>query len=118
MKANEPVAWIDPNKKLPKDKELVSVLALRGEDDPTDIGNLYPARYNLKDKSFESCGVWFEQYEIKGWLPLTHPAKTLTYDEMEIIAEALLMIGLQDYFINYDFKEKALAILRKAQENG
>ena len=43
-------------------------------------------------------------------------AKTLTDGEMEIIAEALLMIGLQDYFINYDFKEKALAILRKASE--
>ena len=42
--------------------------------------------------------------------------KTLTDEEIEIIAEALLMIGFKDDFINYDLKEKAQAILRKAQE--
>lgn len=78
------------------------------------------------------------------WQPLyTHPVKELTEDggkvcarcgaiaydpvipqtvkepteeEIEIIIEALLMICFSDAFINYDLKEKALAILRKAQE--
>ena len=55
--------------------------------------------------------------ELDKIIPLyTHPAKTLTDEEMEIIAEALLMIGFKDDFINYDLKEKAQAILRKAQE--
>ena len=109
---NEPVAWVDPNKKLPKDRELVSVLVLRGEDDPTDIGDLYPASYNLKDKSFESCGGWFEQDEIKGWLPLTHSAKTLTDEEIEEVYESCIHNIVEGKF-RIDF---ARAILRKAQE--
>ncbi len=83
-------------------------------------------------------------YEFETAIPLyTHPVKELTegggkvcarcgaiaYDpvipqtvkepteeEIEIIIEALLMICFSDAFINYDLKEKALAILRKAQE--
>ena len=48
------------------------------------------------------------------WVPLyDHPAQ-LTYRELETIAEALLMIGFSDDFINYDLKEKALTILGKA----
>ena len=42
--------------------------------------------------------------------------KELTAEGLETITEALLMIGFSDAFINYDLKEKALAILRKAQE--
>ena len=42
--------------------------------------------------------------------------KELTAEDLETITEALLMIGFSDAFINYDLKEKALAILRKAQE--
>ena len=50
-------------------------------------------------------------------IPLyTHPAKTLTYEEIDTIKEALLMIGFQDAFINYHLKEEALAILKKASE--
>jgi hypothetical protein len=40
----------------------------------------------------------------------------LTDEDLEIITEALLMVGFTDAFINYELKEKALAILRKAQE--
>jgi hypothetical protein len=42
--------------------------------------------------------------------------KELTDEDLEIITEALLMVGFMDDFINYDLKEKALTILRKAQE--
>ena len=50
------------------------------------------------------------------FIPLyTHPAE-LTDEDLEIITEVLLMVGFMDEFVNYDLKEKALAILRKAQE--
>ena len=50
-------------------------------------------------------------------IPLyTHPVKELTDEDLELITEALLMVGFTDSFINYDLKEQALAILRKAQE--
>ena len=51
-------------------------------------------------------------------IPLyTHPVKEqLTDEDLEIITEALLMVGFMDDFINYDLKEKALTILRKASE--
>jgi hypothetical protein len=55
----------------------------------------------------------------RSWYPIplyTHPAE-LTDEDLEIITEALLMVGFMDDFVNYDLKEKALAILRKAQEN-
>ena len=42
--------------------------------------------------------------------------KELTDEDLEIITEALLMVGFMDDFVNYDLKEKALAILRKASE--
>ena len=70
-------------------------------------------------------GLFFDETKCQMAIDLLHQqqaeietlkAKTLTDDEMEIITKALLMIGLQDYFINYDFKEKALAILKKASE--
>ena len=49
-------------------------------------------------------------------IPLyTHPAE-LTDEDLEVITEALLMVGFTDAFINYELKEKALAILRKASE--
>lgn len=49
-------------------------------------------------------------------IPLyTHPAKEqLTDEDLELITEALLMVGFRDEFINYDLKAKALAILKKA----
>jgi hypothetical protein len=51
-------------------------------------------------------------------IPLyTHPVKEqLTDEDLELITEALLMVGFTDSFINYDLKEQALAILRKASE--
>jgi len=54
----------------------------------------------------------YDQLDTK----LHQQTKPLSEDEIEIIIEALLMIGFSDSFINYHLKEKALAILRKAQE--
>ncbi len=48
--------------------------------------------------------------------PLYTAPRELSDEEIEIIAEALLMIGFKDDFINYDLKEKAQAILKKASE--
>lgn len=89
---NEPVAW-----------------AIKSDGDWTEIG--------WDDEVLHEVEEWYTE---QGWqyeyVPLyTHPAD-LTDEEIEIIAEALLMIGFKDDFINYDLKEKAQAILRKAQE--
>ncbi len=47
----------------------------------------------------------------------THPVKKeLTDEDLEVITEALLIVGFTDAFINYELKAKALAILKKAQE--
>ena len=73
--------------------------------------SLHCPDYLTFDKPTRDMKISHHPYPI-----YTHPAKTLTDEEMEIIAEALLMIGFKDDFINYDLKEKAQAILRKAQE--
>lgn len=76
--------------------------------------NNEPVTYLKKD---ESTGLYYECDKEYGFAVYTHPVKEqLTDEDLEIITEALLMVGFMHDFVNYDLKEKALAILRKASE--
>jgi len=108
---NEPVAWMLTDR-------VVSSVPIKGAIP------LYTHPAKTLDRELLDKTITDQQNEIKelrknldvALMIVNEPAKTLTDEEMEIIAEALLMIGFKDDFINYDLKEKAQAILRKAQE--
>ena len=99
---NKPVAYWDGKHYASKDKSSLADIPLYTHPvkELTEGGGKVCAR----------CGA----IAYDPVIPQT--VKEPTEEEIEIIIEALLMICFSDAFINYDLKEKALAILRKAQE--
>ena len=101
---NEPVAWmfvLDGCRCVTLDEDAADQVRYNGTPLYT-----HPSEHDLGIAE----AIGFE----KGY-KASHPAE-LTDEDLEVITEALLMVGFTDAFINYELKEKALAILRKASE--
>ena len=100
---NEPVAWMDEINTFVLDKDYKQF--------PKSLQNgmipLYTHPVKEQDTDCQYCKQGCIRCDAR---------KQLTDEDLEIITEALLMVGFTDAFINYDLKEKALAILIKAQE--
>jgi hypothetical protein len=114
MMNNEPVAWIANDADLPLKEDGSYWLYPKNPSEENLYIPLYTHPVNPKYDP-EPGEPLIDGYPLFSGLP--HPVKEqLTDEDLEVITEALLMVGFTDAFINYELKEKALAILRKAQE--
>ncbi len=90
---------------------------LRTYDGKTEINNEPVAWMEIEYGGFTEYKVWREPVSSKSIPLYTHPAKTLTNDEIEVLASKHLCYQIEGSEVSgvFDF---ARAILRKVQENG
>jgi hypothetical protein len=63
--------WIDVKDGYPtKDGMLVVVF------DPQNHPTVWPAKWDAKNRTFDSNGGWFERDEVTHWMPLPPPPKS------------------------------------------